>query len=73
MNWNYDDKYPDSEGWYAVRVCWDPVEGVCSGTAYWDGNGWRSDGWSIVAFSDSAFATEKEALEWAYANELEWQ
>ena len=41
MNWNFKDK-PNEPGCYAIIYCWEPEEGLFTGSSFWDGVMWKN-------------------------------
>ena len=66
---NFDDDYPDAKGWYAVTICYDSMEGLIPGSAYWTGKEWGNQP-PIVCFA-GPFENSTLAKEWAYDHDIE--
>ena len=65
MNWEYM-KNPNEPGWYAVLICYDPLEGISPGAGYWDGQKWNRK--AVLGFGEKC-ETEAEAEALAYEND----
>jgi hypothetical protein len=65
--WNEKPSYP---GWYAVTICWSIDEGMFPSAAYFDGAQWAKK-LPILAHHGNTFPTEREAVTWAYAHDME--
>ena len=67
MKWQYKGD-PSTSGWYAVLVCYDPLEGSIPMGAWWDGGEWKQR--DVVAFGDSR-PSQGEAEDLAYEHDPE--
>ena len=67
---------PQVSGWFAVRRCWDPAEGIFPDAA-WVHHGriaWSNDGGIFLSTGEASYAgpfpTEEEAQAWAEAHDV---
>ena len=64
--WNYTEGPPDTCGWYAVLICYDPMEGAFPQAAFWDGYTWSR---KAVSAWGASRETSALALELAYEHD----
>jgi hypothetical protein len=67
--WNYGGATPSRQGWYAVLICYDEMEGVFPGGAYWNPTtaSWHRK--AVIAYGGHECENEDSAVRLAYAND----
>lgn len=68
-----EQKPTNGVGWYPTLHCYDPMEGVFTSSAYWDGVKLK-DAYSrpILYFLDTVFKNEQSAESFANDNDPGW-